>query len=50
MSSEKYIGLAGSSSNALRLGHEPQIDLCVANQATAAACQLQKPIHVVATQ
>src|SRR6266566_5635871 len=23
--------------------HEPQIDLCVANQATAAACQLQKP-------
>jgi hypothetical protein len=26
------------------LGHEPQIDLCVANQATATACQLQKPI------
>jgi hypothetical protein len=31
------------------LGHEPQIDLWVANQATAAACQLQKPINVVAT-
>ena len=29
---------------------EPQIDLCVANQATAAACQFQKPINVVPTQ
>jgi len=32
------------------LGHEPQIDLCVANQATAPACQLQKLINVVAIQ
>jgi hypothetical protein len=31
------------------LGPEPHIDLCVAYQATAAACQLQKPINVVAT-
>ena len=29
------------------LGHEPQIDLCVAIPATAAACQLQKPINIV---
>ena len=31
------------------LGLEPQIDLCVANQATAPACQLLKPINIVAT-
>jgi hypothetical protein len=32
------------------IGHEPQIDLCVANEQPHGLCQLQELIRVVATR